>query len=298
MKSISTLLILMSLSFIGINAQKPVTVSDDSLSFGKSNMPGITVTIPEVKYEDALKAWTRELQSGTKSKLVTENNVMSIFGAKIKEISPNPMNVYSKMVNLDSSVLLTVTFELKKDQYIERSSGETDLSKAKNYLKEFAKNEYLDVAKNQADSEDKKLRDLQKDLSSLEKDKSRLQKSIESSKSTILSENDILAIQKNELETVSAEIIEQNKQLSSPQADPVKKEKTDYLNDLEKRKKKALNTIESAQEKINKANNEIDKANAEIPKNEKMQDQLNEKIEAQQAVYQRYADKTKAIKSY
>jgi hypothetical protein len=298
MKSNFTLLLLLSLSFIGLKAQKPISVTDDSLNFGKTTMPGITVTIPEVKYEDALKSWTRELQSGTKSKLVTENNGMSIFGAKIKEISPNPINVYSRMMNYDTTVMLTVTFELKKDQYVERSTGETELTKAKNYLKEFAKNQYLAVAKDQENTEDKKLRDLQKDLSSLEKDKSRLQKSIEESKSTIFNENENLAVQKNELETVSAEIIEQNKQLSSPQADPVKKEKNDYLSELEKRKKKALNAIESSQEKINKANNEIDKSNAEIPKIEKMQEQMNDKIAEQQAVYQRYADKTKAIKSY
>lgn len=298
MKSISTLIILLSLSFIGLKAQKPITVSDDSLNFGKVTMPGITVTIPEVKYEDVLKAWTRELQSSTKSKLVTENNSMTIFGARIKDITPNPINVYSKMVNLDTSVLLTVVFELKKDQYIERASGETDLSKAKNYLKEFAKNQYLDVAKNQADAEDKKLRDLQKDLSSLEKDKSRLQRSIESSNKTIFSENENLAIQKNELQTTSDEIIEQNKLLGSPLADQVKKEKTNYLNDLEKRKKKALKAIESSQDKINKENSEIDKANAELPKNEKMWEQLNEKIGAQQTVSQTYTDKVKTIKAY
>jgi hypothetical protein len=298
MKSISTLLLLVSVSFIGLKAQKPISVTDDSLTYGKSTMPGISVTIPEVKYETALKSWTKELQSGTKSKLVTENNTMSIFGAKIKDISPTPVNVYSRMMGLDSMVKLTVVFELKKDQYIDRSTSETDLQKAKNYLKEFAREEYLDVAKDQEDAEDRKLRDLQKELSSLEKDKSRLQKDIESANSTIYSENQNLTVQKNELESVSAEIVEQNKQLSSPQADPVKKEKTDYINGLEKRKKKALNSIESSQTKINKANNEIDKANAEIPKNEKMQDQLNDKIATQQAVYQRYAEKTKTIKSY
>ena len=298
MKSISTLIFLISVSFIGLKAQKPITVSDDSLVLGKTSMPGITVTIPEVKYETALKAWTKELQSGTKSKLLTENNSMSIFGAKIKEISPNPLNVYSQMMNLDSAVKLTVVFELKKDEYIERSSSETDLSNAKKYLKDFAKDKYLDVAKDQEDAENKKLRDLQKDLSLLEKDKSRFQKSIESANSTIYSENQNISVQKNELESVSAEIVEQNKQLSSPEADPVKKEKTDYINGLEKRKKKALSSIESSQEKINKSNNEIDKANAEIPKNEKIQEQLNDKIAAQQAVYQKYADKTKTIKSY
>lgn len=298
MKSISTLLLLISISFIGLKAQQPITVTEDSLTYGKSSMPGISVTIPEVKYETALKSWTKELQSGTKSKLVTENNTMSIFGAKIKDVSATPVNVYSKMMGLDSMVKLTVVFETKKDQYIDRSTSETDLQNAKKYLKEFAKGEYLDLAKDQEDAEDRKLRDLQKDLSSLEKDKSRLQKDIESANSTIYNENQNIAIQKNELDAVSAEIIEQNKQLSTPQADAVKKEKNDYLNGLEKRKKKALNAIESSQSKINKANTEIDKANAEIPKNEKMQDQLSGKIANQQAIYQTYADKTKTIKAY
>lgn len=299
MKSIFTLMLLASISFIGIKAQRPVTVTDDSLTFGKSTMPGITVTIPEVKYETALKSWTKELQSGTKSKIVTENNSMSIFGAKIKEISPNPVNVYSKMANIDSAVKLTVVFELKKDQYIERSQSETDLTKAKNYLKEFAKNEYLDLAKDQADEQDKKLRDLQKDLSSLERDKSKLQKTIESDNTTITSEKQNIEVQKNELAAVSTELVEQNKQLSAPDSpDAIKKEKTDYINTLEKRQKKAQNSIESSQNKINKANNEIDKANKEIPNNEKQQQELNDKIQVQQAITQKYDDKVKTIKSY
>jgi hypothetical protein len=293
---------LLSVSITALKAQKPIVVSDDSLRFGKSTMPAITVTIPEVKYETALKSWTRELQSGTKSKIVTENNNMSIFGAKIKDISATPLNVYSRLSNLDTVMRLTVAFELKKDEYVSKSNSEEELNKAKKYLKEFAKGEYLDVAKDQEDAEDKKLRDLQKDLSSLEREKTRLQKDIESANSTIFDENQNITVQKNELDAVSAEIVEQNKQLSAPEAadatDAVKKEKAAALKDLEKRKKKALNSIESSQAKISKANNEIDKANAEIPKNERQQYQINDKIDAQQAVYQRYADKTKRIKSY
>jgi hypothetical protein len=302
MKSLLAFCVLLSVSITALKAQKPIVVSDDSLRFGKSTMPAITVTIPEVKYETALKSWTRELQSGTKSKIVTENNNMSIFGAKIKDISATPLNVYSRLSNLDTVMRLTVAFELKKDEYVSKSNSEEELNKAKKYLKEFAKGEYLDVAKDQEDAEDKKLRDLQKDLSSLEREKTRLQKDIESANSTIFDENQNITVQKNELDAVSAEIVEQNKQLSAPEAadatDAVKKEKAAALKDLEKRKKKALNSIESSQAKISKANNEIDKANAEIPKNERQQYQINDKIDAQQAVYQRYADKTKRIKSY
>jgi chromosome segregation ATPase len=298
MKSISTLVFLVFISSIGIKAQKPVLVSEDSLKIGKGRLPGLSVIIPEVNYEKTLKIWIRELESGTKSKIVTENSEMSIFGAKIKEISPNPVNVYSKLTNLDSALQLNVSFEVKKDQYIERASGETDLIKAKNYLKEFAKNRYIDLAKDQADAEDKKLRELQRELSSLEKEKSRFQKSIQSENTSIVTEKDNIAIQNNELASVSAEIIEQNKQLGSMEEGTTKKEKTDYINGLEKRKKKVQSSIESSENRINKANNEIDKANAEIPRNDKMQEQVNDKIEKQQTVYQIFEDKIKTIKSF
>jgi chromosome segregation ATPase len=289
---------LLLISCTGIKAQKPILVSEDSITFGKGKLPGLSVIIPEVNYEKTLKSWTRDLQSGTKSKLVTENNELSIFGAKIKQVSPNPVNVYSRLMNLDSAIKINVAIEVKKDRYIERSSGETDLTNAKLYLKEFARNQYIDLAKDQADAEDNKLRDLQKDLSSLEKEKTRLQKSIESENTAIVTENDNITVQNNELATVTSEIIEQNKQLGSTADDKTKNAKKDYINSLDKRKKKVQNMIETSQNRINKANNEIDKANAEIPRNDKMQEQVNDKIEKQKAVCQKFADKIKTIKSY
>ena len=298
MKSLSTLVLFLLICSIGIKAQKPILVSEDSLKFGKVSLPGISVTIPEINYDKVLKTWTRELQSGTKSKLVIENNEMSIFGAKIKTLGPNPVNVYSRIMNLDSAVKLTVAFELKKDQYVERSTGETELTNAKLYLKEFAKGQYLDVTKDKADAEDKKLRDLQKDLSSLEKEKSRLQKTIQSDNTDIVTEKDNITVQNNELASLTAEIIDQNKQLGTTEDATTKKAKTDYINGLEKKKKKVQSTIESSQNKIDKLNNEIEKANAEIPRNEKMQEQMNDKIMKQQAVYDKFADKIKTIKSF
>ncbi|HEX7492971.1 MAG TPA: hypothetical protein VF346_02035 [Bacteroidales bacterium] len=298
MKSIITLVFLVMISSIGIKAQKPILVSEDSLNIGKGRLPALTVLIPEVNYEKTLKAWTKDLQSGTKSKIVTDNNEMTIFGAKIKEISPNPLNVYSKLTNLDSTIKLSVAFEVRRDQYIEKSTGETDLTNAKHYLKEFAKNQYIDIAKDQADNEDKKLRELERDLSSIEKEKTNLQKSIQSENTAIVTEKDNITIQNNELSSITAEIVDQNSQLSTTADDKMKKAKQDYINSLEKKKKKVQSSIESSENRINKSNNEIDKANAEIPRNEKMQEQANEKIQTQRAVCQKFADKIITIKSY
>jgi chromosome segregation ATPase len=298
MKSKFTIVLLILIPFFGIKAQQPVIVSEDSLKIGNSLIPALSVTIPEVNYEKALKVWIRDLQAGTKSKVVTENGEMQILGAKIKSISPNAINVYSKLVRLDSMLQLIASFETKKDQYIERSTGAPEYTKAYNYVKEFAKNQYLEVAKDQADFEEKKLRDLQKELSSLENEKSRMQKSIQSNNNNIISEKENITAQNNELDIVKIASVGQDSTLAAMEEGPAKKEKANQIKDLEKRKKKALNSIESSEKKIQRANEEIDRATNEIPQNERMQEKVREQIFAQEAVYQKFADKLKRIKAY
>jgi chromosome segregation ATPase len=298
MKIKITLIILSIFPFLGINAQKPITISDDTLQIGKSVLPGMSVTIPEVDYEKALKTWIRDLETSTRSKVVTENGEMSIFGAKIKAISPNQINVYSRLIRLDSMLQLFASFETKKDQYIERSSGEPEYAKAQDFLKEFAKNQYIEVAKGQADAEEKKLRDLQKELSSLENEKSKMQKGVQSDNSTIASEKENITLMNNELNTVNAAIIEQNSILATMEEGPAKKEKDEQIKELEKRKKKAQNAIESSEKKINRSDSDINQATGDIPRNERMQEKVREQIFQQEAVYQRFADKLKKIKSY
>jgi len=298
MKIKFTLAILILIPFFGINAQKPIIVSDDSLQVGNSLVPGISVTIPEADYDKALKTWIRDLQSGTKSKINTENNEMQILGAKIKDISKNAINVYSRLERLDSILILCASFETSKDQYITRTSGEPEFSKVQDFMKEFAKNQYIEVAKGQADAEEKKLKDLQKELSSLENEKSRMQKGIQNDNSNIASEKENITIQTNELNTVSAAIIEQTGLLSSLEEGPARKEKEEQIKELEKRKRKAQNSIELSEKKIGRADSDIDQATGDIPRNERIQEKVKEQIMAQEAIYQQYADKLKKIKSY
>jgi hypothetical protein len=298
MKSKFTLALLLLIPLVGIRAQAPIEVLEDSIMIGNSLLPAISVTIPEADYDKTLKLWIKELQSGTKSKVITENGEMSVFGAKIKDISPNPVNVFSRLNKLDSLLQLIVSFELKKDLYIERNTGEADFVKASTWLKEFSKARYIDIAKDEADAEGKKLRSLEKELSSLENEKSRLQKSIQSDKSTILSEKENITVQNNELSMVTTALVEQNSQLSTMEEGPAKKEKEQAIKDLEKRKKKALNSIESSENKINRSTSKIDTAESDIPRNEKMQEKVKEQIDLQKAVYNKFEDKLKKIKSY
>jgi len=297
MKYNFTLVLLIMLPFLGIKAQQPIIVTADTLEMGKFRMPGLSVTIPETNYDIAVKAWIKDLEAGTKSKVVTEKDEMSIFGARLKNISQLPVNIYSKFVRLDSMLKLYVAIETKKDEYIEESNA-AEFIRVRDYIKEFAKNQYIDVAKDQADAEEKKLKELQKELSSLENEKSKMLKTIQSDNSAILTAKDNITVQNNELSTVEASLKEQNSQLAGMEAGPAQKEKAAQIKDLEKRKKKALNEIESSENKIKKSNNAIEKAQTGIPQNEQMQVSVREQIINQEALYQKYSDKLKTIKSY
>ena len=298
MKSKVILILLILIPVIGIKSQIPVIVSEDSLKIGKNLLPGFSVTIPESDYDKTLDAWKRELQASTKSKVVTENNEMSIFGAILKNLSPNPMNVYSRLIRLDSMLQLFVSLEKKKDEYIERTTSVAEYIKVKDYLKQFAKNQYIDVAKAQSDAEDKKLYNLQKELSSLENEKSRMQKSIQSDKDIITVDNNNITFQNDELRTVEAALKEQNNLLSTMEEGAARKEKSEQIKELEKRKKRALNSIESSENRVTKARNAIDKANNELPINEQKQARLIEQVNQQEAVSLKYAEKLKRIREY
>jgi hypothetical protein len=299
MKTIKPLLLLFLLETGAVlNAQKPIVVSEDSVAFKTATYPGLIVSIPEVSLEKTQKSWIKVLESGTKSKVVSEFGEMTIFGAILKKISPNPVNIYSKLLSRDSLILLQVSLELKKDIYLEKATGEAELTLAKDFLKNFAKDQYTDFVKDELEAEEKKLKDLNDELDKLENEKSRMQKSIQSSKTTITTANDDIVLKNSEVTKLTSEILEQNNQLTTMEEGAAKEGKAGYLKDLEKQKKKLLNDIESSENKINKANKEIEDCNRDIPQNETQQEEVRVKVAQQEAVVQKFATKLETVKAY
>lgn len=299
MKTINVLILLTALANLGLNAQKPIVISEDSISFRAGSIPGVVVTIPEAAYESVQKNWVKEMESGTKSKAVYENGEWTIFGAILKKISPTPVNLYSKLVNQDSLVKFMAAIELKKDVYVEKETAEAELAQMKVYMKQFAKDQYTDVADAQLKAEEKKLKDLQKELSSYQKDEADLEKSIRSDEQTIKEEEGNLVVLNNELTALSTEIITQNSQYTAlADGSAAREEKGKYIKDLDKREKKLRNDIKSAENKISKRKDDIRDADSEIPKKQELQKEMNEKVAAQEAVVRKFESKLNTIKAY
>jgi DNA repair exonuclease SbcCD ATPase subunit len=277
-------------------SQQPIRVYEDSIAYGKNKYPGVVVTVPEANYEQLQKDWKKELEAKTKSNVVIENGEWSIFGANAKNLSPTPVNIYSTLTNLDSLVELRAAVELKKDVFIEKQSSE--MLKLETYLKDFAKNQYIQTASSQLKVEEDTLRELKKMLSDYEKKESNLKDDIKSSEKSIKEEEDIITALNSDLETLSAEIEGENTRFASMTEGSVKNDKEKYIKDLDKRKKKIGNDIESADKKIKKANKTIEDAQKEIPEQQSLQEQVKTKIAARELVVKKYEQKLAAIKLY
>jgi hypothetical protein len=283
---------------LGLSAQKPIRVIDDSIRIGNNLYPGFNVTIPEVKYDKTLKSWVKEQESSTKSKVQTENGEMTIFGAIRKEITPNPVNIYSRLINEDTLCRLLVCIELKKDQFVEPAVGDIQLTAAKTYLKEFAKTQYIEFIKDELDNEEKILRDLNQELNSLQKSKDRTQRTAKSKRGTVNDEQEKLLVKNNELSVLSTEIINKNNEMISMPVGPGRDAIAAQIKELEKRRKQLQKEIGKSENKTNKARSAINQANRSIPRNEDEQEIMKAKIEAQEAVVRKYVDKLNTVKSY
>ena len=296
----STLIIILALiaATTSLNAQKPIKVLEDSIPIGNYLYPGFNVTIPEANFDNTLKNWIKLQENGTKSKVQTENGEMTIFGAIIKEVSPAPVNIYSRLLNEDTLARLLVTIELKKDLYIEPASGDIQLTAAKDYLKDFAKSQYIDVIKGQLDAEEKILRDLNRELGSLESSKARTQKTAKNKRNTVNDEQDKLLVKHNELSLLSNEIINKNNEMMAMPVGAGRDAMSAQIKELEKRRKKLQSEIGKGEKKIDNARSDINQADNSIPRNEKEQAAVRAKIDAQQLVVQYYIDKLNAVKLY
>lgn len=281
-----------------LRAQKPITIMEDSLLVGKYMHPGISVTIPEVNYEKTLKNWIKQIEAGTKSKVVTEDGMMTLFGAMLKKISPNPVNMYSKLVNQDTLNKLLVCIEIKKDEYLEPALGDAQMMVAKDYLKAFAKDQYIEFIKDEVAAEEKKLKDLTGQLSSLENDYSKTQKKAESSRNTISKEQETLATMNGQLSQLSTDIDRENSVMIGMETGPEKEAQAARIKEMNKTKKNLQKDISKVESNIKSAESSIAQADDAIPQNKKEQAVMQQKIDEQTVAVQKFNDKLNTVKLY
>lgn len=299
MKTIFASLTFWFIAGILVNAQKPITINESSIQFKHGTIPGIMVTIPEIPLKTIEESWINSLEKRTKSKVQKEMGEMSIFGSNIKEVAGGPINIYSYIRETDSVVWLAASFELKKDEYITSEKRDFEFNKAKKYLFQFAKELYLDLAKNQLQTEEKRLSNMENNLSSLQNNKSKLDKMMQSNNTTMTSINNELVVLRANLQSLNIELATQTSQLEAMDDGAGKEEKRKYISGLEKKIKKTNSDISSGEKKVAALSAEIENAQKNgLPDILKEQEQLRKEINQQKEVVRSYSNKYSTIKAY
>jgi len=285
--------------FIGISAvkaQKPITLAEDSVKFGNRYFPGFWLTVPEVKQETVKTSWIKAIQKGTKSKVATDNNEMSLFGAILPDFAKGSVNIMSKTVDQDSLTMLFVSIETSRDNFVSSSSEE--YAKLNKYLKKFAKDQYVISAKKQLAVQQDILTDLEKGLRSARKNKMKFEKGIQSSEVRITGQNDNIASKNKELEILEIRIGNSSATLSTMEDGDAKKVKKSEFKDLQKKKKSLSKDINTANNTISKAKTSIEDNRTDIESNMVKQKELGDKIIEQKLVVAKFQQKLKTIEAY
>jgi hypothetical protein len=296
MKSYLYIIIGFLFSLSVAKAQKPVSLTEDSVKFGSRYFPGFWLTIPEAKPETVKTNWIKSIQKGTKSKVSIDRNEMTLFGAIIRKVTDGSINIMSRIDNADSAILLFVSVETARDIYIGKTSEEYEKLSA--FLYNFGKDQYIIVAKDQLSAEESKLKSLEKGLKSDRKNKIKFEKNIQSDKVNITQQNDKISGFNKELEILDISIDNASTLLSTMMDGDAKKAKKSELKDLKKKKKTLLKNINSAENSISKSKTSISDNTKNIELNDETQKEMTDKINKQKLSLAKFQQKLKTIEEY
>jgi hypothetical protein len=300
MKLLRTLTVTLPVLLVasGLLGQKPVVLIEKQVKFSHGEYTGLSLTIPEVKYNDVSKAWTKILEKGTKSKIQIENGELTIFGAKLSEVYPEPINLYCILSTIDSAVILEATYELKPKLYLSKDLTPAEYSKARDMMFNFGKDLYISLAEEELKREEKALKKAESDLNSLQNSKEKLEKSIVSDNTDIEQLTNKIALLRQDASNYNDQLVKEREALPEIVGEEAKASKEKEIANLEKSKEKALRDIEDSEKKILLRKSDIERSKLDIESNLQNQQLKLADVDRQKQITLHAENKLKTIMGY
>src|SRR5580698_2344458 len=105
--------LLFALLAVAAFAQEKITVDESPQPMSKGTYPAYMTEIPGAKLKDVQRDWKRYITSGSKGNVLEANDEISIIGAVNKNISLEPLNVYSHLIETTRGVKVTAWLNFK-----------------------------------------------------------------------------------------------------------------------------------------------------------------------------------------
>ncbi len=267
-----------------ISAQAPIVVNEKIVTMSKGDRPAFIVEIPEAISGNVKKSWTKLIRQNTKSKVLEENNEITIQNTQIDVISKNPINIFSAIYQADSTVKLVSLFEIDSSFFsfvgnLEDMNYERTYEGIIHFLHDFAVGEYIKAVEQEQKEIDKELKTFNSDLQKLVKQTESFQKKIKQNESDSLNaETQIISLGVDK-ERKQGEIDSKKESMSSIGGDKeLQDEAKKHLKSLEKQRKKIEKEIVKLKENIVEYQTSNVELKRNIEENSKQKEELLNKI--------------------
>jgi hypothetical protein len=266
-------------------AQKNITVDEAPRPMSKDTQFSYLVEIPQAKVKQVEKDWLKYISIKSKGKATVVNGENLQTEAVYKNISPNPFNVYSKLVETTDGVNLTVWLTDNNAAFISKTPNSIEDLAVQKYVRDFAVQEYKLAVEEELKMERNKLNDIEKQQASLIKDEEKSNKKINDNLRAIAKAKDKIVTTQSDIDAASVKIENQKKMVDKTAADAnATKGAKKTLNDLEKDKVKSQKNTDGDAKDIESWEKEIREEQRNIADGKQKQGLKLSDIDAQKQI--------------
>ncbi|MCX6291901.1 MAG: hypothetical protein NT126_09080 [Bacteroidetes bacterium] len=264
-------------------SQKEMTISEVPKSMSKGMQNGYVTEVPQAKLKEVASAWKKYIRHETKNTIEELNNEIIIRGTLIKNVSANPLNVYSKLLETEQGVMISAFFTEDDSIFISSALSDEKSIAARKFIRDFVVQQYRIAVGHELDNERKKLSRLEDELESLVKSIEKSNRRINDNDRKIDKCKDAIATNRKEQEARAGEIASQKETVRSFAGS--KGEEKDLaekkLKDLEKEKKKLEKKSDNLHDDIEDYEADSRQQKRNIEKNEDAQKSKKTEISLQ-----------------
>jgi hypothetical protein len=273
-------------------SQKEIKVEEAPRAMSKGTYNAFTVLIPQTTLKEAAKKWEKYFTDGSKEKPVEVNGEVSITANLVPNISPNPLIIYSKMLETVDGLQLAVWFTENDSAFISSQLNVEQGLAAQKFVRDFAVAQYKLAIKKDVEVEEDKLKKLENEQNDLIKSEEKSNKKINDNKRSIQRANDNIRIANEDLKRKDGQISEQKLMVERTAKDEnANKGAKKTLKELENEKKQLQKKRDGEDKDIDKWNKEIREEERNIADMKEQQKlklvEINKQKEAVKAVEQK-----------
>ena len=161
------------LAAIILQAQVTIEVKVESRPSSHGVQPAFEVLVPQATDKEAMDLWKKTLLPGglfkKEPKMLKIKDEWAVNNIVINEISPLPVNIFAQVNSFTGSIYFRAFFQAENGFLGTQGSPEESVNAASQYVRKFAVELYRDAVGNELKQEEKKLKNLENDLSRLQR---------------------------------------------------------------------------------------------------------------------------------